>query len=95
MGIKISEATAIVDLKDSYMIPLGNVGNDEANATKLGVLSDYVENGIKTRDVFVTTQQFDNLNTNVEQLQATVGNSEQWTFELEDGSLITKEILIK
>lgn len=95
MGIKISEAIAIVDLKDSYMIPIGNVGNDEANATKLGVLSYYVENGIKTRDVFVTSQQFNNLNSNVEQLQVAVGNSEQWTFELEDGSTITKEILIK
>lgn len=80
MGIKISEATPIVDLKDSYMIPIGNVGNDEANATKLGVVSDYIENDLKQRDVFISNSDSD---------------TETWTFELEDGTTIMKEILLK
>lgn len=80
MGIKISEATPIVNLKDSYMIPIGNVGNDEANATKLGVVSDYIENGFKQRDVFISNSDTD---------------TETWVFELESGEIIEKKILIK
>lgn len=80
MGVKISEAIQIVDLKDSYMIPIGNVGNDEANATKLSVVSNYIENDLKQRDVFISNSDSD---------------TETWTFELESGEIIEKNILIK
>lgn len=69
MGIKIKDATVVVNLEPQYMLPLGNVGNNEANATKMSSVSEYIENDLLNKDVFAT-------NDRVNELDGRVGNTE-------------------
>lgn len=71
MGIKIQDAI-VVNLESHHMLPVGNVGNNEANATTGEKIRDYIENDFKTREVFAergyTDEKFNDLYGRTEDL---------------------------
>lgn len=79
MGIKIQDAI-VVNLESHHMLPVGNVGNNEANATTGEKIRDYIENDFKTREVFAerwyTDEKFNDLYWRADDLGNRVNNLE-------------------
>lgn len=131
--MRIKDTEAVKEINYDLYIPVGNTTTDDPRHIDLGSLGDFVENNIKEKGTFATTEQITGLSdaivaegeniTNIDnkfsaQLQTVgqqiaklesgieyLGNSldelevdlntyETWTFELEDGSTINKNVLI-
>lgn len=79
MGIKIQDAI-VVNLESHHMLPVGNVGNNEANATTGEKIRDYIENDFKNREVFAerwyTDEKFNDLYGRTDDLGNRVSNLE-------------------
>lgn len=102
MGIKIKDTEHVKEIKYEQMIPVGNVDTNDARHVEIGNLSDFVENNIKQKGTFATTTQLNSvqsgleyLGNSIDQIEVDLSNTETWTFELEDGTIITKEIILK
>ena len=120
MGIRIKDTEKVKEIKYEQMLPIGNVDTDDARHVNIGDLSDFVENNIKQKGTFASSEELQGVYSAVGDLTsaitsidekynsqlitvgeqiATIENKtntyETWTFELEDGTIINKNILIK
>lgn len=100
--MRIKDTEHVEKIQDEQMIPIGNVGTEDARHINIGNLSEFVENNIQQKGTFATTTQLNSVQSGLEYLgnsldriEVAVNNTETWTFELEDGTTITKEILVK
>lgn len=87
MGIRIKNTEHVIEVKKDLMFAVGNTDTDDARHVTLGDIKDFTNEQV--------LQGLDYLSNNLDTLEVAVNNTETWTFELEDGSIITKEILIK
>ena len=128
MGIRIKDTEKVKEIKFEQMLPIGNVDTDDARHVNIGDLSDFVENNIKEKGTFASSEELQGVYSAVADLTGNIGfvddkftaqfitvgeqiaeleqavsgggtstetTTETWTFELEDGTIITKEILLK
>ena len=87
MGIRIKETAKVKEIKKDLMLAVGNTDTEDARHITLGDIKDFTNEQVQ--------QGLDYLGDTIDSLTVAVNNTETWTFELEDGSTITKEILIK
>ena len=128
MGIRIKDTAKVKEIKFEQKLPVGNVDTDDPRHVTIGDLSDFVENNIKEKGTFASSEELNGVYSAVGDLTASIGFvddkftqqfitvgeqiadlneavsgggtstdtiTETWTFELEDGSTIMKEILLK
>lgn len=147
--MRIKDTEAVKEINYDLYIPVGNTTTNDPRHIDVGSLSDFVENNIKEKGTFATTEQLaglsdaivaegenitfidnkftgqiqtigqqittlENQNKNfatteqlnsverglqylgdsLDQLEVDLNTYETWTFELEDGSTINKNVLI-
>lgn len=94
MGIKIQDAI-VVNLESHHMLPVGNVGNNEANATTGEKIRDYIENDFKSREVFAerwyTDERFNDLYGRTDNLDNRVSDLENGGGGTGDGDVTTND----
>lgn len=87
MGIKIKDTEKVKEVKKDLMFAVGNTDTEDARHITLGDIKDFTNEQVQ--------QGLDYLGNKLDVLELAVNNTETWQFELEDGSIITKEILVK
>lgn len=99
--MRIKDTEAVKEINYDLYIPVGNTTTDDPRHIDLGSLGDFVENNIKKKGTFATTEQLNSverglqyLGDSLDQLEVDLNTYETWTFELEDGSIINKNVLI-
>lgn len=147
--MRIKDTEAVKEINYDLYIPVGNTTTDDPRHIDVGSLSDFVENNIKEKGTFATTEQLaglsdaivaegenitfidnkftgqiqtigqqittlENQNKNfatteqlnsverglqylgdsLDQLEVDLNTYETWTFELENGSTINKNVVI-
>lgn len=100
--MRIKDTEHVEKIQDEQMIPIGNVDTDDARHINIGNLYEFVENNIQQKGTFATTTQLNSVQQGLEYLgnsldtfEVALNNTETWSFELEDGTIITKEIVVK
>lgn len=125
--MRIKDTEQVKEIKYEQMIPVGNVDTNDARHINVGNLSDFVENNIKTKGTFASseelqgvysavgdltgsigyiddkfTQQFTTVGEQIAELEQAVSGgtstgttTETWTFTLENGTTINKNVLLK
>ena len=85
--MRIKDTEKVQEVTKDLMIPVGNTDTDDARHITLSDIKDF-----STTDV---QQGLQYLGDTLDTLNVAVNNTETWTFELEDGTIITKEIVVK
>ena len=85
--MRIKDTEQVQEVTKDLMIPVGNTDTDDARHITLSDIKDFTNEQVQ--------QGLEYLGNAVDQLQVNLSNTETWTFELEDGTIITKEILVK
>lgn len=100
--MRIKDTEHVEKILEEQMIPIGNVDTEDARHINIGNLCEFVENNIQQKGTFATNEQLDTLQRGVNYLgnsldtfEVALNNTETWTFELEDGTTITKQIVVK
>lgn len=100
--MRIKDTEHVKQIKYEQMIPVGNVDTNDARHVAIGNLSDFVENNIQQKGTFATTTQLNSVQSGLEYLgnsldriEVGLNTYETWVFELEDGSTINKNVIVK
>lgn len=96
--MKIKDTEQVQEVTKDLMIPVGNTDTDDARHITLEQIKEYSNVDVQQNIVTLseqTQQGLEYLGNAVDQLQVNLSNTETWTFELEDGTIITKEIVVK
>ena len=96
--MRIKDTEQVQEVTKDLMIPVGNTDTDDARHITLEQIKEYSNVDVQQNIVTLseqTQQGLEYLGNAVDQLQVNLSNTETWTFELEDGTIITKEIVVK
>lgn len=76
-----------IEVNNNLMIPVGNTSNEEPAHITLEQIKVFSTSNVQ--------QGLEYLGNSLDTLEVALNNTETWTFELEDGTTITKQIVVK
>lgn len=85
--MRIKDTEHVIEVKKDLLFAVGNTDTEDARHITLGNIKDFTNEEVQ--------QGLEYLGNKLDVLELAVNNTETWSFELEDGSIIKKEILVK
>jgi hypothetical protein len=85
--MRIKDTEQVQEIKKELMLAVGNTDTDDPRHITLEQIKDFSTTNVQ--------QGLEYLGNSLDRIEVAINNTETWTFELEDGTTITKEILVK
>lgn len=85
--MRIKDTEHVKEVKKDLMFAVGNTDTEDARHITLGDIKDFTNEQVQ--------QGLEYLGNKLDEIQVELGNTETWSFELEDSTIITKEIIVK
>lgn len=106
--MRIKDTQQITEVTKDLMLPLGNTPNEDPAHITLEQIKEYTNVDVQANINVINTSiaqaqdginyignKVDEVEIAINTLNTQVNKTETWKFELEDGTVITKQILVK